>query len=373
MKRFLVVLAVLLALPLSTFAADSDKDKYNEYLSGYDLSFFEQSLDDETYDYIKSLGLDDFDFENISSLSLQSFVDVVISMVKDSVTRPMKGMLSVLLYIMLSSLISSIKGENVSSLGDTFSTASALLVAVLLISQIGKTVALCTVSLGVAGDFIYAFVPVFCAIVLASGKGVTAFSSNAMLLMLSQGISFIASNIFMPVINCFLAIGICSGIRSELHLGKLTSSLKSAMIWCLSFISGAFVSVLSIKTTVSARADILGIRSARFVINSVVPVIGPSVSEGLLSIQSYSSLIKSSVGIVGIVAVAFVFLPAVLEVAMWRFSVSLCSIISDVYDDKSVSLVLESFKDALLLANVILILSGVTTVISIGLLIATGG
>ena len=68
MKRFLIVLAVLLAVPLSTFAADSDKDKYNEYLSGYDLSFFEQSLDDVTYDYIKSLGLDDFDFENISGL-----------------------------------------------------------------------------------------------------------------------------------------------------------------------------------------------------------------------------------------------------------------------------------------------------------------
>ena len=122
-----------------------------------------------------------------------------------------------------------------------------------------------------------------------------------------------------------------------------------------------------------SRADILGIRSARFVINSVVPVIGASISEGLVSIQSYSSLIKSSVGIVGIIAVMFVFLPSIIEVAVWRLTVTLCAVVSDVFGDSGISLVLSSFKDALLLANVILILSAVTTVISIGILIAAGG
>ena len=131
--------------------------------------------------------------------------------------------------------------------------------------------------------------------------------------------------------------------------------------------------MLSVKTAVAAKADMLGIRSIRFAVNSVVPVIGSSISEGLLSIQAYSSLIKSSVGIVGIVAVVLVFLPAIVETAVWRISLSFCSVLSDVFGDKSVSSVLNAFREALLLANVIIILSMVTTVISIGILVAAGG
>ena len=123
----------------------------------------------------------------------------------------------------------------------------------------------------------------------------------------------------------------------------------------------------------SSRADLLGLRSIRFAVNSVVPVIGSSISEGLLSIQAYSSLIKSSVGVVGIAAVCLVFLPALLEVVIWRIALSVCVIVSDLFGDNSVSSVLNAFREAMLLANVILILSLVTTVISIGILVASRG
>ncbi len=373
MKRFLIFLILFLTLPFIACAEETDKDKYNEYLSTYDLSFFDDTLDDETLDYLEAIGADKFDFENIISMDFADFLNVMKSIVNSSAKTPFKGCFIVIVYILISALIRGMKPDNAGEINDTFSTASALIVSVLLIASISKTITLCAASLGVAGNFIYAFVPVFSAIVIASGKGITAFSTGSMLLLLSQAASFISSNVFMPVLNCFLALGICSGIRAELKLERLTSSLKTVLLWLISFVSGAFVSVLSVKTAVSSRADILGIRSARFVINSVVPVIGASISEGLVSIQSYSSLIKSSVGIVGIIAVMFVFLPSIIEVAVWRLTVTLCAVVSDVFGDSGISLVLSSFKDALLLANVILILSAVTTVISIGILIAAGG
>ena len=87
-----------------------------------------------------------------------------------------------------------------------------------------------------------------------------------------------------------------------------------------------------------------------------MPVIGSSISEGLLSIQAYSSLIKSSVGVVGVIAVALVFLPSIVEVVLWRISLTVCAIVSDVFGDKSVSAVLNAFLNTLLLMNVILIL-----------------
>ena len=76
---------------------------------------------------------------------------------------------------------------------------------------------------------------------------------------------------------------------------------------------------------------------------------------------------------VGVIAVALVFLPSIVEVVLWRISLTVCAIVSDVFGDKSVSAVLNAFLNTLLLMNVILILSMVTTVISFGILIAAGG
>ena len=63
-------------------------------------------------------------------------------------------------------------------------------------------------------------------------------------------------------------------------------------------------------------------------------------------------------------------MPSIIEIVLWRIMLSLCLLISDIFGDSSVSLVLKAFKDTALLINVVLILSMVTTIISIGILIA---
>lgn len=371
MKRFLICLLVFLLVPFGCCAEESvSTEEYNEYLSGYDLSAFRDNLDDDTYSILEDLGIADFDFQHITEITLDDIAGVIRDFVEGKLEAPLTSALTILIFVILSSFFQSFKTGDDSSLSEVYSTASSLIIAVILVIKISSTISLSSAVISVAADFIVAFIPVFCAIVATSGGITTTFSTNSMLLALSQGLSFISSNVFMPLINCFLAIGICSGLRSRLNLGQLISALKRIITSLISFLAAAFVSILSIKTSVSARADILGIRSIRFVINSVVPVIGSTISEGFLSIQSYSSLIKSSVGVVGIVSVALVFLPSIIEVVLWRVMLSVCIIISDLFGDNSVSLVLKAFRDTMLLVNVVLILSMMTTIVSIGILIA---
>ncbi len=368
MKRFLIVLIIVLAFPMMAFSAQDEE--YESYLSGYDLSVFKEELDSDTYELLSELELEDFDYNSISSLSFESIMKMVKNIALGKVKSPLKGMVSVIFFIVLSALFQSLKIDGDDELEGVFSSCAALIISIVLIAQLSPAITLAASSIKLAGSFIFAFVPVFCAIVIASGGLTTSFSTNSMLLMLSQGLNFISANVFMPLINCFLAIGICSSIKSELNLGNLINTARKALTTGISLLSAAFVSILSVKTSVSARADMLGIRSVRFVINSIVPVIGGSVSEGLLSIQSYSSLIKSSVGIVGIIAITLVFLPAIIEIMLWRLVLSISVLISDIFGDSSVSLILQTFKETALLINVVLILSLVTTIVSFGILIA---
>lgn len=370
---FLCALLLFLLIPVSSYSMDYSEEEYNKTLSSYDLSSFEKELDADTYKMLDELGVLDFSYESITGLSFNDIVDLLKSLFQKKAELPIKSSVTVLVFILLSAFLQSLKAESDDSVNMIYSTATALLVATVVLVKLTSTVSLASMAISVASNFVYAFIPVFCSIVVASGGITTGFSTNTTLLILSQGLSFISSNVFMPIVNCYLALGVTSSLRYELNLDKLLSSVKKIITTCISFVSGVFVSVLSVKTAVAGRADMLGLRSIRFAINSVVPVIGSSISEGLLSIQAYSSLIKSSVGIVGVMAVVLVFLPSIIEVVLWRISLTLCVIVSDVFGDKSVSAVLNAFLNTLLLINVILILSMVTTVISFGILIAAGG
>lgn len=370
---FLCALLLFLLIPVSSYSMDYSEEEYNKTLSSYDLSSFEKELDTDTYKMLDELGVLDFSYESITGLSFNDIVGLLKSLFQKKAELPIKSSVTVLVFILLSAFLQSLKAESDDSVNMIYSTATALLVATVVLVKLTSTVSLASMAISVASNFVYAFIPVFCSIVVASGGITTGFSTNTTLLILAQGLSFISSNIFMPIVNCYLALGVTSSLRYELNLDKLLSSVKKIITTCISFVSGVFVSVLSVKTAVAGRADMLGLRSIRFAINSVVPVIGSSISEGLLSIQAYSSLIKSSVGIVGVVAVVLVFLPSIIEVVLWRISLTLCVIVSDVFGDKSVSAVLNAFLNTLLLINVILILSMVTTVISFGILIAAGG
>ena len=370
---FLCALLLFLLIPVSSYSMDYSEEEYNETLSSYDLSSFEKELDADTYKMLDELGVLDFSYESITGLSFNDIVVLLKSLFQKKAELPIKSSVTVLIFILLSAFLQSLKAESDDSVNMIYSTATALLVATVVLVKLTSTVSLASMAISVASNFVYAFIPVFCSIVVASGGITTGFSTNTTLLILAQGLSFISSNVFMPIVNCYLALGVTSSLRYELNLDKLLSSLKKIITTCISFVSGVFVSVLSVKTAVAGRADMLGLRSIRFAINSVVPVIGSSISEGLLSIQAYSSLIKSSVGIVGVMAVVLVFLPSIIEVVLWRISLTLCVIVSDIFGDKSVSAVLNAFLNTLLLINVILILSMVTTVISFGILIAAGG
>lgn len=374
MKRFILgflALILFLSFPLTAYAVE--EGEYAQQLENYDLSFFDE-LDGDTVDLLEELGLTDFDYNALVDFSLSDLIESLKNIFRGSAQTPLQACVIILVFIILSSFFKNMKSTlEDGEMSSTFSTVSALIIAAVLAVQMRNTISISCTSISVCANFIYAFIPAFCIIVATSGNTLAAFSTNTLLLSMAQVLNFISKNIFVPLTNCFLAVSICSGLRSELNLKSVLAFMKRYITTGISLCAAAFVSVLSIKTAVAARADMLGIRSIRFAINSVVPVIGGSISEGLLTIQSYSSLIRSSVGVIGIIAVVLVFLPAIIEVALWRFFLGLSDLISEVFGDDSVTLVIKGFCDAMMIMEVILILSMVTTVISIGILIAAKG
>lgn len=375
-KSVILILFLFLALsvPVRAMGAETqqiEQDTYSKYLDQYDVDSIYDSVPQDALDLLDELGMQDFDFENILDLTPQKLWHVLQSVAEGRFAGPLTACAGMILLILFSAFLQSLKTTVKSDmLSNVFSVACSVIIAVILSVEISDAISLASSTIKMCADFIYGFVPVFGILVAVSGGITASFSTNALLLGLAQFLNFLSGNLFVPVISCYLALGLSNGIRPELHLTAITSAVKKYISAAVSLAATGFVSILSIKTAVASRADALGLRSARFAINSVVPVIGSAISEGLLSIQSYSSLIKSTVGIVGIVVIVLIFLPALLEILIWKFFLSVSSIASEMFEDRSVLAVLQAFQGALLLMLIVLILSLVTTVISFGILIA---
>ncbi|HIU69501.1 MAG TPA: hypothetical protein IAD23_06030 [Candidatus Scubalenecus merdavium] len=375
-KSVILILFLFLALsvPVRAMGAETqqiEQDTYSKYLDQYDVDSIYDCVPQDALDLLDELGMQDFDFKNILDLTPQKLWHVLQSVAEGRFKGPLTACAGMILLILFSAFLQSLKTTVKSDmLSNVFSVACSVIIAVILSVEISDAISLASSTIKMCADFIYGFVPVFGILVAVSGGITASFSTNALLLGLAQFLNFLSGNLFVPVISCYLALGLSNGIRPELHLTAITSAVKKYISAAVSLAATGFVSILSIKTAVASRADALGLRSARFAINSVVPVIGSAISEGLLSIQSYSSLIKSTVGIVGIVVIVLIFLPALLEILIWKFFLSVSSIASEMFEDRSVLAVLQAFQGALLLMLIVLILSLVTTVISFGILIA---
>ena len=365
MKRFVIVLLCLLIIPFAAFV----DDEYNSYLDSLDLSAFNE-LPDETSELLEELGIADFDYESISDISLGSVFEHIYNVVVNKADGPLKTGIMIICFVIISSFFKAFSNELYSRNASFYSTITTLIIAIFLVTRLTDCISICCSTIELCANFAYAFFPTFCVIVATGGGAVTSMSVNTTLLSLAQGLNAISQIVFIPASNCFLAVSICSSLRKELNLNSIITFLKKVITMGISILSAMFVSVLTLKTAVASRTDALGLRSIRFAINTVVPVIGSSISEGLLSIQSYSGLIKTSVGVVGIIAVALIFLPALIEVVLWRGVLFVAGLCSGVFDDEASGKVISCFTDMLLIINVILILSMVTTIISIGILIA---
>ena len=137
MKRFVLTFLLLLALPGVCLAAQSalSGDGYRQALSGYDLSAFEK-LGDDANSVLEQLGLDNFDFETVTALDAKSCVQVLGRLARQNIQTPLRALLSVLSFTLLSAFLTGFSGSGLLGQNSSvYSTASALVIAALIAAQ----------------------------------------------------------------------------------------------------------------------------------------------------------------------------------------------------------------------------------------------
>ena len=360
-----VLLSSLFLLTVSANAIEQNIDSYNE---DFDFQSIVEAIDDETAVILNEMGIDEISFEKLFSVSVSKVFDVLFNITKRSLTEPLKFLVSATGVLILTALFSTFlnSSQMVSVIGNSVIVLS---VAVPVVN--GVTTAFSVLE--TLNVFTTAFAGVFAMLVSASGK-VALGTSYASLAVLSDTLfSALLTGFSQPAVNAMCSLGFLSCFDFYKFSEKISSIVKKVYITFLGFIGTFFSGIVTLKGVMGAGVDSLTSRGIRFVVGRTVPVVGGAVSDTYSALVSSLSLIKSTVGIFGIVTVVLTVFPSLLELVGWVFALSIIISVSELLGSNECVGMFNIFKDALTLLGATTVFSAVIFIVSVGVVIFVKG
>lgn len=219
-------------------------------------------------------------------------------------------------------------------------------------------------------DFMLTLIPVLAGIITAAGNPTLALTYGSFAMAAAQAAAQTAGNIIMPLCGAFSAFGVSASLSPELKLIKLADMIKKLTIGVLSFIAAAFSAVLGLKSLLAGSADTLASKGIKLALSSAVPIVGGALSDAYSSIIGSVSLLKSTVGVFGVIAVVMIDLPVVLQLTARIILLKLLGVLSSSMGDDTTGEVLDTLSSALIVINAAVIFTAALFIISTGIVIS---
>lgn len=148
-------------------------------------------------------------------------------------------------------------------------------------------------------NFVYALLPMMVTLLAAMG-GVSTATMVHPLMVTAVGLTCrLIGGVVLPLAFFAAVVGAVGQLSDKYPLSKLAGLLRTVTTGVLGFGLCLFMGVITVRGLMSAVADGLTIRTARFVSGSFVPVVGKFFSDAMDLIGGCSLLLKNSLGVFG--------------------------------------------------------------------------
>ena len=315
MKKIIVMFLVFFAFSFPASAQGSDPSEiYREQFQNSGLADIYNELPQSAKDLLASMDIDPASGE-LPSLSPEGALKHIFAFMRDGIKTPAAVCGLILAVILLLSMLSPLAEKRKYSFASQFAGVLCLASSV-LIPVYNCLMAVVSALKGTTA-FMIALVPVYVATLTAGGYASTAAVSSGMLMSASQITANILSFGLAPIIGMHLALCISASVSPMGSLGKVADIIKKTAGWALSALLTLFLGVLSLQTCITSSADTLSLRAAKYLAGSI-PVVGGAVGETVAVVKSALNLLGKTAAGYGMIAVAAIIIPLLLELVIWR-------------------------------------------------------
>lgn len=217
--------------------------------------------------------------------------------------------------------------------------------------------------------FMLSFVPVFTASVTASGHIASGIGYQTFLFFLIEAIGVLQTNLLFPAIQSAAALGLADCINPAFSLHKIVEAIRKAVVWILGTVMALFTALLSVRSFVAVSADGLSAKTLKLLSTGLIPVVGNAVSDAYGTLQGSLRLMRSGIGVVGILAILWLMLPPLLTVLLYRVVFSVAALPAEIFGTGSLAVLYRNSANVLSAAMAILTAYTMMMVLSTALML----
>ena len=366
-----VLLALILGLSILLFSVSANvldpAAEVEEYLTGADMAEVQEAIPPDAAKLMEKEKITSF--SQLISLPVEEVWALLFGAVQEQIQSPLRVLLSLAGVILLSALVQGIGNALDGGVHQVF---GAIMTA-FVISLIIRPVMECILSLQtVFADFslfLAVYIPAFAGIMTTAGQPMTGALYNVMLFGACQGVSSLLQAAFVPVISCYLSLAIVTEVVPQMGLRDIITGFKKLITWGLGLTMTIFVGLLSLQSAVAGGGDNVAVKTTKFMLSSLIPGVGGSLSELFMATQGCVQLVKSTVGSAGIAIAVLTFLPVLLRITLWQAVTAVGSIVGEMLGAGAISRLLKSVGSALSVMLAITLYYAMLFIVSTSLMI----
>ena len=362
MKKILILVLLLILIPNSSIATEQIIDDQMEALN---LSSFITEGEKYTKEAFPDLNVEDLITNSLTGQIDNSILyKALLKLLGKEVVSSITMLGSILVIIVLHSILKSI-GENLGN--DSVSKIAYFIEYILIITIIMSNFAtiITTIQNTISNlvGFMNTLVPILIALVIATGQVASGALIQPILIFAIVFIGNIINLIVLPIITVSMVLSIVSNISDKIQIGNLAKFFKSSVTWFLGFTITIFVGLLSLEGTLTSSVDGLTIKGIKTAASTFIPVVGKALGDSVDTVLGATSLIKNSVGFVGIIIVIGICVLPIIKLIVLNVMYSFVGAISEPLADKKIVNVINQ------MAGVFKILLGIMFFIAVLLII----
>lgn len=276
-------------------------------INGLDLSSLQSYLDSYGNEYVYSFsqsakGLIEFLVNGDLGVNYSDYLQKLFLSLFKGIGDLFPGFLQIIAVTILCAITTDAEGGIISK-----STATVIRLActsIILLIITSMLVGIISSSVGCVNAIsrqIDIITPILITLTVLTGGSGSGAIYTPCATFLGQGAIYLVSGVIIPLTFAVIILNFMSKINPEISFTGITSLLKSVMKWIMGITVAVFGLFITVQSTSTSLFNGIFFKVTKYLVGNSVPIVGNLISSGVDMIVLSGSLVKSSVGLTGIV------------------------------------------------------------------------
>ncbi len=377
MKKFLLVLAIILWLPFNVQAME-DTTRLTEEQNAQIEKLYDYITNIQSeYEILNNMNPKEFVKNYIengdSGLSLKELFKYFSTYAFKEVLVAFKLVGSLIIVAIVCALLNNLQNafsnESLTNIA-YFACYSVMIILIVKGFYIGVTLARDAIM--EMSNFIAALFPILMMLLASVGGFVEATLMDPIIMGISSvGARFYAT-VLIPVICMSFVLEFVNNISDDYKVNNLSNLLRKSALWIQGIFMTVFIAIITIRSIAAKSLDLVTMKTAKFAVDSFIPVVGKTLSDAISTVAGYTVLLKNAISSIGLIVIIVIMLLPIIKILIMAFIYKLTAALIEPISDKKVVSVIDSAGNSLIMINSCIISVSIMFFIMITIVASTG-